>query len=159
MTLVRAEQLEFEEVGPRRVGRDRRVVVIVLGVFLATAACTIIGLTLVQGSWWYSYGTDRDLDDESRARVEAIRDEVDASGAVPKAVMWLNAALEPNTHPTDVRTYLLAALGALEAADDPKWAVAVEEIRAIIEKIRPATVGVMGTPYSAPTLEWPERGD
>lgn len=91
MTLTSAEELEFEETEPRRPGRGRRpstgsgqrIGVVVRGVILAGAVCTIIGLTFVQGSWWYTDGSDRALNGESRARVEAIRDEVDASGDVP----------------------------------------------------------------------------
>ena len=122
---------------------------------MTVATITIISLAFVQGSWWYAYGTDRDLDNKSRARVEAIRDEVDASGAAPKAVMWLNAALELDTHPSDVRTYLLAALEMLEAADDQKLAKAANELRAIIETIRqPYFERVIEiTPYSVPTSE------
>ena len=135
--------------------RRRRAVVTVLATLLTVATITIISLAFVQGSWWYAYGTDRDLDNKSRARVEAIRDEEDASGAAPKAVMWLNAALELDTHPSDVRTYLLAALEMLEAADDQKLAKAANELRAIIETIRqPYFERVIEiTPYSVPTSE------
>ncbi len=132
-----------------------------LAVLLAVAAITVIALAFAQGSWWYAYGTDRALDRESRARVEAMRDEVEGIGAADQAVVWLNAALEPNTHPTDVRNYLLASLGMLEAADDPRLAEAVEELRAVIETIRPTVkspfyLETTSTPYSAPTLERPQ---
>lgn len=144
----------FEGTSQRSTGRGRRVSVIILGVILAGVACGIISLAFVQGSWWYSYGTDRALDHESRALVEAIRDDVDSSGAAPEAVPWLNAALDPNAHPTDVRTYLLTAQEALEAADDPKWAEAVGELRAIIQTIRPAPLWETTTPHPMSTLEW-----
>jgi len=77
---------------------------------------------------------------------------VDAGGAAPKAVMWLDAALEPDTHPTDVRTYLLTAQEALEEADDPRLAEAAGELRAIIETIRPPYFKrvIEITPYSVP---------
>jgi len=155
MTLTSVEELEFEETEPRSPGRWRRIGVVALGVLLAAVACTIIGLTFVQGSWWYTYGTDRALDDASRARVEAIRDEVDASGDVPGVATWLDAALDPNTHPTDVRAYLLAAQEALQASGAPQWAGAVEELRAIIQTIRPAPLWETTTPRPMPTLEWP----
>ncbi|MBL7064144.1 MAG: hypothetical protein ISS49_08065 [Anaerolineae bacterium] len=144
----------FEGTSQRSPGRGRRVGVIILGVILAGVTCGIIGLAFVQGSWWYSYGSDHALDRETRARVEAIRDDVDSSGAAPEAVPWLNAALGPNAHPTDVRTYLLTAQKALEAADDPKWAEAVGELRAIIQTIRPAPLWETITPHPMSTLEW-----
>ncbi len=155
MTLISAMKPELEEAAPRGLGRGRRVGVIVLGVILVGAACVIIGLAFVQGSWWYSYGTDRALDQASLVRVEAIRDEVDAGGSVPEAVVWLNAALDPNAHPTDIRTYLLAAQEALKATGDPKLAEVAEELQAIIQMIRPAPLWETTTPRLVSTLEWP----
>ena len=155
MTLISAVEPELEEAAPRGLGRGRRVGVIVLGVILVGAACVIIGLALVQGSWWYSYGTDRALDRASLVRVEAIRDEVDAGGSAPEAVVWLNAALDPNAHPTDIRTYLLAAQEALKATGDPKLAEAAEELQAIIQMIRPVPLWETTTPRPVSTLEWP----
>jgi hypothetical protein len=151
-TMITSISKEAKSRGP---GRGRRIGVIVLGAILAAAACGIIGVALVQGLWWYSLGTDRALDHESRACVEAIRDEVNASGAAPEAVAWLNAALEPNAHPTDVHTYLLAAREALDVADDPELAEVARKLWPVIEAIRPSEFKVTVTPYSAPTLEWP----
>jgi len=125
-------EFEFEETPPRSPGRGRRVAVIVMGMIVAGVVLSIIGLTLTRGSWWYTYGTDQALDHETRARVETIRDEVDASGAFPEVVAWLDGALDPDAHPTDVRTCLLTAQVALEAADDPRWAEALGELRAVI---------------------------
>lgn len=144
-----------KEAKSRAPGRGRRIGVIVLATILGGVALGVIGVALVQGSWWYSLGTDRALDQESRACVEAIRDEVNASGAAPEAVAWLNAALEPNAHPTDVHTYLLAAREALDAADDPELVQVGKKLWAVIEAIRPSEFKVTVTPYSAPTLEWP----
>ena len=155
MTLISAMKPELEEAAPRGLGRGWRVGVIILGVILAGVACVIIGLAFVQGSWWYSYGTDRALDQASLVRVEAIRDEVDAGGSAPEAVVWLNAALDPNAHPTDIRTYLLAAQEALKATGDPKLAEAAEELQAIIQMIRPVPLWETTTPRPVPTLEWP----
>ena len=155
MTLISAMKPELEEAAPRGLGRGRRVGVIVLGVILVGAACVIIGLAFVQGSWWYSYGTDRALDRASLVRVEAIRDEVDAGGSAPEAVVWLNAALDSNAHPTDMRTYLLAAQEALRATGDPKLAEAAGELQAIIQMIRPVPLWETTTPRPVPTLEWP----
>ncbi len=144
-----------EEASPRSPNRGRRAVVIVMGMILAGVVFSIIGPAFVQGSWWYSYGTDRALDRASQVRVEAIRDEVDADGSAPEAVVWLNAALDPNAHPTDIRTYLLAAQEALKATGDPKLAEAAEELQAIIQMIRPAPLWETTTPRPVPTLEWP----
>ncbi|MFQ6101971.1 MAG: hypothetical protein ACE5OS_12170 [Anaerolineae bacterium] len=150
------EGLKFEEVSPRAVGRGRRpepaegrrIGVTVLGVILAAVACGVAGAAFMRGSWWYPYGTDRALDDESLACLERMRDEV---------AMWLDAALEPHTHPTDVRAYLIAAQEALGVADDPKLAEAVEELQVVIETIRPTYFKrvIEITPYPATTLEWP----
>ena len=150
-----SEGLEFEQVVPRSPGRGRRIAVIALGTVLAVMACDVIGVAFVQGSWWYAEGTDRALDDESRARVEALRDEVDAYAAVPEAVMWLNAALEPSAHPTDTRAYLLEAQEVLEAIGDPELAEVARELRTIADTIRPSGVTVTTTPYTAPTVVWP----
>ena len=137
----------------------RRIVVTVLAVLLAVAAIIIIGLAFVQSSWWYAYGTDRVLDSESRARVEAIRDEMEAIGEANQIVVWLNAALAPNTHPSDVRAYLIAAQEALEKTGNPELAQTATELQEIIETIRPtvkqpSSLEATSTPYSAPTLEW-----
>jgi len=145
----------FEEANSRCLGWGRRAGISVLGVILAGVVCAIIGLAFVQGSWWYSYGTDRPLDHESLAHVEMIRDEVDASGAAPGAVVWLDVALEPDAHPTDVRARLLTAQEALEAAGDPKLAEATKELRAIIKTIRSPCTRKTATPRPMPTLEWP----
>jgi hypothetical protein len=145
----------FEETSQRGLGRGRRVGVIVLGMILAGVACGVIGLGFVQGSWWYSYGTDCALDRESRARVEAILDEVDTGGAAPEAVPWLNAALDPDAHPTDTRAHLMAAREALKAADDPKLAKVVKELQVIIRAIRQCPVKDTVTSYHVSTPEWP----
>ncbi|MCK4316507.1 MAG: hypothetical protein KAX24_12125, partial [Anaerolineae bacterium] len=156
-TLTNAQELEFEfeEPRPSIPGRGRRILVIVMGMIVAGVVLSIIGLTFAQGSWWYTYGTDQALDHETRARVEAIRDEVDAGGSAPEAVVWLNAALDPNAHPTDIRTYLLAAQEALKATGDPKLAEAAEELQAIIQMIRPVPLWETTTPRPVSTLEWP----
>ena len=150
----------FEETEPRSPGQGRRIAIVALGVILAGAACTIISLAFVQGSWWYNYAGDQTLDHESRARVEAIRDEVDTSGRAPRAVMWLNAALDPNADLTAVEAYLLSAQEVLETADDPQLAEAAEDLQVIIEtmqspKARPPDFKATITPYPVPTLEWP----
>jgi len=157
MTLTNAQELgfEFEETRPLIPGRGRRIFVIVLGVILVGVACAIIGLAFAQGSWWYSYGTDQALDRASLARVEEIRDDVDAGGSAPEAVMWLNAALDHNVHPTDMRTHLLAAQEALEATGDPKLAEAAKELQAIIQMIRPVPLWETTTPRPVSTLELP----
>jgi hypothetical protein len=155
MTLSGAKEMGLEGTGPHRLTRGRRLVVVVLGAILAALACAIISTALLQGSWWYSHGTDRALSAESRVRVEAIRDELDASGIVPGAVAWLDAALDPHADPTDVRAYLLTVQEALGAADDPKLARCVAELRAVVQTIRPSHSFATTTPRPLSTLEWP----
>jgi hypothetical protein len=150
-----SEGLEFEQVLPRSPGRGRRITIIALGTVLAVMACGVIGVAFVQGSWWYAEGTDRALDVESRARVEALRDEVEAHGGAPEAVTRLNAALEPGAHPTDIRTYLLEAQEVLEATGDPELAEVARELRTIADRIRPSEDAVAPVPYTPPTVVWP----
>ena len=144
--LTNSETLEFKEASPRHFGRGWRVGVIVLGMILIGATCGIIGLAFVQGSWWYTYGTDRPLDQETRARVEAIRDEVDTSGLATEAVMWLDAALEPNADPTAVRFRLIEAQEILEAVNDAELTESTKELRAIIQSTRSAPLNETVTP-------------
>ena len=149
------EELAYEEAIPRGPGRAWRIIVTVLAVVLTVAACGIIGVAFVQGSWWYSYGTDRALDYKSLSQIEAIKDDLEASGAAPEAVTWLNAALEPNADPSMIRAYLASAQEALEETGDPELAEAARELETIIESIRPTGLD----PYPAPTLEWPNEED
>jgi len=149
------EELVPGETGPRPWGRGWRTGIIMLGAVLAAVACAIIGLAFVQGSWWYSYGTDRALDRESRARIEAIRDELSARGVVPDAVAWLDAALRPDAHPSDTRAYLLSAQEVLKAADDPQLTEVAIELRAIIRTVQQYPQKYTATPRPMPTLEWP----
>ena len=155
MTCIDMQGLECEKTLLRRPQRERRLIVIVLGVMPAAVACAILGLAFVQGSSWHYYGTDRALDRPSRARVETIRDVVDASGMVPEAVAWLDAALDPVTDSTSARTYLLAAQEKLKAAGDPTLAEAALELQPVIEAIRPTYVGATGTRRPVPALTWP----
>jgi hypothetical protein len=155
MALTNTETLELEEAGPRRLGQGWRIGITVLGVILAGMACGIIAVAFVQGSWWYSYGTDQALDHESQARVEAIRDEVDASGTATEAVVWLDAALDPNSDPSAVRYHLLTAWEILKAADDPKLTQAAGELQGIIQQIQSSHPRTTGTPRPVSTPEWP----
>jgi hypothetical protein len=158
VTLTGVEQLEFEEAGLRRLGRGRRTGVVVLGAILATFICGVIGVAFVQSSSWYSYGTDRALDRESRARVERIRDAVKASGAAPEAVTRLDAALDPNADPTAVRICLVAAHEVLGAADDSELVQAAGKLQEIIQTMRPGPIGrETATLRPVPALEWPWR--
>ena len=158
MTLISAEEPEFEEARARSPGLGWRIGLIALGVILAVAACGIVGVALGQSTWAISDMTDPGLSPESRTRLEAIRDEVDAIGTAPEAVMWLGDALDPNADGTSVLAYLRAAQKALEAADDPKLTEAVKELREIIQTMRPTPIGKTATPlpvFPVPTLEWP----
>jgi hypothetical protein len=149
-----------DEAKPHGLGQGRRVGVAILATIVAVVACGVIGTAFAQSSWWHPYPTDYALDQESFARIEAIRDRAEASGLAPKAVTWLTAALESRTLPTDVRGYLLSAQERLVAVGDPGLAEDARELRAIAEKIRPTTTETLPsratpTPYTAPTVEWP----
>jgi len=151
--LTDVEEPAVEETVLYNPGYGRRVVVILMAMFLGVAVFGILGLTLVQGSWWYSYGTDRPLDSESRSRVEAILDEVEASGAAPQAAAWLDAALAA-THPSDVRIHLITAQEALRATGNPQLIETARELGEIIGMIQSSNLDATTTPYS-PTLKWP----
>ena len=155
---VEPHEPEGEEIPEHRLGR--RMIITALTIVLVSAACIILGLAFAQGSWWYHYGTDRALDRESRARLETIRDTIDASGTAPRAVTWLDAALAPHTDPSTARSHIKIAQEILEETGDPTLAEAAEELGAIAEMIRPSVMqpsshGPTSTPYVAPTLEWP----
>ena len=165
-----AEALEFNESGngdggggnearPYNPDQGRRAIVIVMGMVSALVALSIIGMAFMQGSWWYSYPADQALDRESRSRLEMVRDEVDAhevdaSGAVPQVVTWLDVALNSYTDPTAVRNYLLTAQESLKATGDPKLVEAARELQEIIQAIRPVPLWETTTPRPAPTFEW-----
>lgn len=147
------EEPEFEEDSPRHLGRGWRIAVVALGTVVLAVAFVIIGVAFMRGSSWYFYSTDRALDADSRARVEEIRDAVEASGTVPDAVMWLNAALQPNVDPTAVRLNLTAAHAALEATDDAELAETERELQTIIGKL--SAPEVINTLRPVPTLASP----
>jgi hypothetical protein len=155
MTLTHTEELEFEEASPRSPGLGWRIGIIALGVILIVAACGTIVVALGKSTWAISDMADPGLSPESRSRLEAIRDEVDALGTAPEAMGWMNDALDPNADPTSVLAYLRAAQKALEAADDPKLAGAIRELRAIIQTMRPIPIRETTTPLPVYTLEWP----
>jgi hypothetical protein len=126
VTTTSVEQLDFEEAISRGSGRGRRFAVAALAVILAVGVCIVIAAALTQSSWWYSYKTDQPLDDASRARVEAIRDEVEANGTVPEAMVWLNTALDPTSDATTARNHLLAAQEVLRNTGDPRLSEAAK---------------------------------
>jgi hypothetical protein len=155
MTLTSAEEPEFDGASPRSPGPGGRIGIIALGVILAGVACGTIVVALGQSTWAISNMTDPGLNSESRSRLEAMRDEVNALGTEPEAVGWMNDALDPNADGTSVLAYLRAAQKALEAADEPKLAEAARELREIIQTMRPAYIREAATPFPAYTLEWP----
>ena len=155
MTLTSVEEPEFEEASPRSPGLGWRIGIIALGVIVTVAACGIIVVALGQSTWAISNMAAPGLNQESRLRLEAVRDKVDARGTAPEAVMWLGDALDPNADGTSVLAYLRAAQKALETADDPKLAGAVKELPAIIQTMRPTAIRKTATPLPVPTLEWP----
>ena len=155
MTLTSVEQPEFDEARPRSPGLGWRIGIIALGAILTVAACGIVVVALGQSTWAISHMTDPGLNQESRSRLEAIRDEVDAIGTAPEAVGWMNDALDPNADGTSVLAYLRAAQEALETGDDPKLIEAARELREIIQTMRPTPIRERATPLPVYTLEWP----
>jgi hypothetical protein len=141
------------ETRPYNPSQGRRAVVIVMGVIAALIILSLVAMAFTQGSWWYYYPGDQPLDRESLTRLEAVRDRIDAHGAVPKVVSWLNAALDPSTDPTTVRNHLLMAQEALNATGDPTLVEAAGELRVIMQAIRPASPVETITPSPLPTLE------
>ncbi len=168
MSLENAEETEFYEYEeeweewdeddegeprPYSPSQGRRAAVVVMGMISALVVLAVIGMTFVQGSWWYSYPGDQALDRESRARLEMVRDEVDAHGTMPQVVRRLDVALNPDTDPTAVRNHLLTAQKALEATGDPTLMEAAQELLAIVQTLRSASPVETITPLPLPTLE------
>lgn len=141
------------EARPYDPSQGRRVIVIAMGMISALIVLSIIGMALTQGSWWYSYPGDQALDRASRARLEMVRDKVDAHGTVPQVVRWLNVALDPYTDPTAVRNHLVAAQEALDATGDPTLIEAAGELRVIVQAVRPISLVETITPPPLSTLE------
>ena len=133
----------------------RRAIVIVMGLILVGVTVSVLAITYLEGSWWYTYESDRALDAEARARVVTVRDEVNALGHMPETVACLNAALNPDAHPTDVRTALMVAQQALQEAGDPSLMEAVHELREVIQSIREDSLEPMTTGEYEPRWEWP----
>ncbi len=138
---------------PYNPSQGRRAAVIAMGMIAALVVLAVVGMTFVQGSWWYSYPGDQALDRESRARLEMVRDQVDANGTVPQVVRRLDVALNPDTDPTAVRNHLLTAQKALEATGDPTLMEAAQELLVIVQTLRSASPVETITPPPLPTLE------
>jgi hypothetical protein len=120
--------------------RGRRTIVILISVVLATVACSIIGATLIRGTWWYSDPTDRPLDEDSLARLESLTRGLASSSAAAEAIAWLNAAADPNADPSAVWAYLIEAKSILAASSEPALHEAAEEVELIIQSIRTTSV-------------------
>jgi hypothetical protein len=133
----------------------RRAIVIVMGLILIGVAASVLVMTYLEGSWWYTYESDQALDAAARARVVAVRDEVNALGDMPEVVAWLNVALNPDAHPTDVRTSLMVAQQALQEAGDPHLMEAVFELREVIQSIRGDSLKPTTADEFEPKLAWP----
>ncbi len=125
------------EARPCSTGWRRRTLVVVMGTLIAAVSLIVLGLTFVRASGWHYYFSDRLLDTDSHARIEAIRDEVRASGKAPEALRSLDAALTPGVDATAVRLHLVNAQEALEATGDAGLTRAAQELREIILEIRP----------------------
>jgi len=126
-----------------------------MGMLVAGVALAAIGVGWMRGSWWHSYGTDEPLDRAARARVEAMRDALDAGGAAPNAAAWLSAALDPGIAPSTARFYLYAAQEALRATGDAELVELAEELRLIVQMIYRPPAEHTATPQPQVTLEWP----
>jgi hypothetical protein len=150
-----SEHENGSEASPYSPSRGRRALVVVMGMMMAGVALAVIGMAWMRGSWWYSYGTDEPLDRAARARVEAIRDALEAGGAAPDAATWLNAALDPQIDPSTTRYYLIAAQESLQATGDAKLIEMAEELRVIVQMIYHPPAKHTATPYPEATLEWP----
>ncbi|MCP4540000.1 MAG: hypothetical protein GY832_22910 [Chloroflexi bacterium] len=146
------ENEDADEPRPYNPSQGRRAAVIAMGMLAALVVLAIIGMTFVQGTWWYSYSGDQALDRESRTRLETVRDEVEAYGTLPQVVRGLNTALNPDTDPTAVRNHLLTAQEALDATGDPTLIEAARELRMIIQTLRPVSPEATITPSPLPTL-------
>jgi hypothetical protein len=146
-------ELEFAE-SPRDTGRTRRAVVILVTAALAVAVLAIVGATLVQGSWWYSYPTDQPLDDAARAHLATIQEALVTQATAPEAVALLELASTPGTDPSTVRAYLVDAQEALEAIGDPGLAALIADLQSIIIDIRPQGEESTRAPFT-PELDGP----
>lgn len=116
--------------------RGRRTIVILMSVILATAACSIVGATLLRGTWWYSYPTDHALDEGLLAQLESLTRRLNSSSAAAEAIGWLNAAADPNADPSAVWAYLVEAKSILSASNEPALQEAATEVELIIQSIR-----------------------
>jgi hypothetical protein len=144
--------------------RGRRTVVILMGMILAAAVCSIIGATLIRGSWWYSDPTDHPLDEESLALLESLTGQLDSSSTAGGAIAWLNAAADPNADPSAIWAYLVEAKSILAASGDPALREAAEEVELIIQTVRPSGVTTTTHWLEVPdeldsVLEEPTTGD
>lgn len=137
MVLPDAEGRGLGETMARRPDRVRQFVVAGLGFAMLATLLVIAGMAFERSSWWYHDTRDLPLDAEARARLTAARDELAAAGQSPSVVVWLNAALSPDTDPTDARAFLLSAQEELGASDDPALARAADEIDAALTMMRP----------------------
>jgi lambda repressor-like predicted transcriptional regulator len=124
-----------------------------LGVIIAGVVLIVVFLAFVEGSWWYPVATDRALDEAARAQVVNVRDRVAMVGSAPQAIVWLDLALSHDTHPSDVRAYLLSARHELAAKDDDRLTASIRELDAVIDRIRPVLIeATTSSPYPVATV-------
>jgi lambda repressor-like predicted transcriptional regulator len=130
----------------RTIGRRVGLGIIIVGVVLV-----IVALAFTEGSWWYPVATDYALDEHARAQVVAVRERVAMAGSAPQALVWLDLALVSDTHPSDVRAYLLSARDQMVAAADESLSASISELNLLIDLIRPAGATTL-SPYPVSTV-------
>lgn len=144
---------EITREGGERASRGRRTAVFIVGAVLVMVVGGILAAAFLQGSWWYSEGTDQPLDQENRARIEAVRATVAAQGTFPDAVTSLDTALDPTLDPSTARLYLMAAQEVLQEANDAALSESVQELQAAIDSIRPPSALERITPPPLPAID------
>ncbi len=130
--------------------RWRRAVVYVLGGILLIALVGVVIAGFVEGSWWYTYSSDRALDTAARARLQNVRDDLGEGDLAPEAAVWLDAALAPRAHPTDVRLYLLTAREIIQSTGDPGAPDLVGQLDQVLGAIQTQPEATSGVPTLVP---------
>ena len=137
--------------GPRRSSRSKQIVSCAVAIAMMVVGCLVIGIAMIQGSWWYPMMTDRELSREQRAQLHAVRDEIAESGTAPQSLVWFDVALSANTDPTHVLEALVEAHSVLKDCGevDDRW---LQVIWQSVEMIRPQTGLIEGSPYPVSTV-------
>ena len=134
--VIGAKDHHIGETRPRGMGRARRCSVIALGTILVVGACSILSAALAQSTWGHANLGDRPLNEKTRETIRTVQGQLKDQGIAPQAVTWLDAALDPQTHPSAARLYLLLAQDALEPTTDAGQIEAATRLRTIAQMIR-----------------------